>query len=296
MSKKNENDKLRIGIPKGSLQESTLKFFTKAGFSFRAGSGSYFLSIDDEALRGILVRAQEIAKYVEEGVFDMGLTGKDWILETRADVIEVADLLYAKQTLRPVYWVLAVPVDSPIKKVEDLNGKRIATEIVNLTRDFLDKRKIKAEVEFSWGATEIKAPLLVDAIVEATETGNSLRANKLRGVETILESTTRVIANKESWNNSWKREKIENIVTLLKGAIQAEERVGLKMNVSRQDIDNLVKILPAMKNPTISPLYDSTWAAVEIIVEEKVVRDLIPRLKRLGARDIIEYPLNKVIA
>jgi len=295
MSKKEKRGTLRIGLPKGSLQESTLKFFAKAGFSFRATAGSYFFSIDDEELKGVLVRAQEIAKYVEEGIFDVGLTGKDWILETRADVIEVADLLYAKQTLRPVYWVLAVPIDSSIKKIKDLQGKKIATEIVNLTRDFLNKRKVKAEIEFSWGATEIKAPLLADAIVEATETGNSLRANKLRVVETILESTTRVIVNKESWNDSWKREKIENIVTLLTGAIQAEERVGLKMNVARQDLDKLVKILPAMKNPTISPLYDNTWVAVEIIVEEKVVRDLIPKLKRIGARDIIEYPLNKVI-
>lgn len=286
---------LRMGLPKGSLQEATFRFLAKAGFSFSINPKSYFPSTDDEELEGILIRAQEIAKYVEDGVFDVGLTGKDWILETQADVIEVADLMYAKQTLKPVSWVLAVPIDSPIVKVEHLQSKRIATEVVNLTKNYLAQKKIKASVEFSWGATEVKAPLLADAIVEATETGSSLRANDLRILDTLLISTTRLIANKKSWTDPWKREKIENLVTLIKGAIHAEGRVGLKMNVARKNIDTLVKILPAMKNPTISALYDTNWSAVEIIVEEKTVRDLIPKLKRAGARDIIEYPLNKVI-
>jgi len=282
-------------LPKGSLQDATLKYLAKAGFTFSINTRSYFPSTDDEELEGILIRAQEIAKYVEDGVFDVGFTGKDWILETQSDVVEVVDLLYAKQTLRPVKWVLAVPADSPIRNPADLQGKRIATEVVNMTKQYLKDRGIEASVEFSWGATEVKAPLLVDAIVEATETGSSLLANGLRIVDTILVSTTRLIANKKSWQDPWKREKIENLVTLLKGAILAEEKVGLKMNIAKTDLANLVRMLPAMKNPTISPLYDSDWMAVEIIVNEKTVRELIPKLKRAGACDIIEYPLNKVI-
>ena len=284
-----------MGLPKGSLQDATLKYLAKAGFTFSINTRSYFPSTDDEELEGILIRAQEIAKYVEDGVFDVGFTGKDWILETQSDVVEVVDLLYAKQTLRPVKWVLAVPADSPIRNPADLQGKRIATEVVNMTKQYLKDRGIEASVEFSWGATEVKAPLLVDAIVEATETGSSLLANGLRIVDTILVSTTRLIANKKSWQDPWKREKIENLVTLLKGAILAEEKVGLKMNIAKTDLANLVRMLPAMKNPTISPLYDSDWMAVEIIVNEKTVRELIPKLKRAGACDIIEYPLNKVI-
>jgi ATP phosphoribosyltransferase len=232
---------------------------------------------------------------VEDGVFDAGFTGKDWVLETGADVIEVADLQYARQSLRPVKWVLAVPNDSPIKKVEDLEGKRIATEVVNLTRTFLEKRGVHAEVEFSWGATEVKTPSLVDAIVEVTETGSSLRANNLRIVETLLVSTTRMIVNKASWNDPWKKQKINNLVMLLQGAIQAVGRVGLKMNVEKSKVDNVVGILPAMKNPTIASLHNPGWVALEIIVEEKTVRELIPKLKQAGAQDIIEYPLNKVI-
>ena len=286
---------LKMGLPKGSLQEATLRYLAKAGFAFATSSRSYFTSTDDEELEGILIRAQEIAKYVEDGVFDIGFTGKDWILESRADVVEVVDLLYAKQTLRPVSWVLAVPALSPIQRLEDLRGKRIATEVVHLTRQYLQDRGIDAAVEFSWGATEVKAPLLVDAIVEATETGSSLRANGLRILDTICVSTTRLVANQKSWQDPWKREKIENIVTLLKGAILAEEKVGLKMNIEKSRMSELVTMLPAMKNPTISPLYDSEWMAVEVIVNEKTVRDLIPKLKRAGARDIIEYPLNKVI-
>ena len=295
MNAKNKKRILSIGLPKGSLQEATLRYFAKAGFTFSINTRSYFPSIDDDELQGLLIRAQEIAKYVEEGVFDLGLTGKDWILETGADVLEIADLLYAKQSLRPISWVLAVPDNSPIRNIHDLEGKRIATEVVNLTKNFLAKRKIKADVEFSWGATEVKAPLLVDAIVEATETGSSLKANNLRIIDTILVSTTRLIANKAAWQDPWKREKIENVTILLKGAIQAEGRVGLKMNVSREDFEKVVQILPAMQNPTVSPLHDPNWVALEIIVEEKIVRELIPRLIREGAKDIIEYPLNKVI-
>ena len=286
---------LKIGLPKGSLEEATFRFFEKAGFHFSVTSRSYFPSTDDEEIQGLLIRAQEIAQYVEDGVFDMGLTGKDWILETGADVVEVADLRYARQTLRPIRWVLAVPEDSPIQSVADLAGKRVATELVNLTRRYLTDRGVRAEVEFSWGATEVKTPLLVDAIVEATETGSSLKANKLRVIETLLSSTTRLIANKAAWDDPWKRQKIQRIQTLLEGAIAAQEQVGLKMNVPRDRIERLIAVLPAMKNPTISPLYSDGWAAAEIIVSEKLVRDLIPDLKAAGAQDIIEYPLNKVI-
>ena len=293
-----ENDKqhvLKIGLPKGSLQEATFHYLAKAGFSFSTRERSYFPSIDDDEIEGILIRAQEIARYVEDGVFDAGFTGRDWVLETGADVIEVADLQYARQSLRPVKWVLAVPNDSPIKKVEDLEGKRIATEVVNLTRTFLEKRGVHAEVEFSWGATEVKTPSLVDAIVEVTETGSSLRANNLRIVETLLVSTTRMIVNKTSWKDPWKKQKINNLVMLLQGAIRAVGLVGLKMNVEKSKVDKVVGILPAMKNPTIAPLHNPEWVALEIIVGEKTVRDLIPKLKQAGAQDIIEYPLNKVI-
>lgn len=286
---------LKIGLPKGSLQEATFKYFANAGFHFSTNTRSYFSSVDDEELQGILLRAQEIATYVQDGVFDIGLTGKDWVLETGADVVEVVDLLYSRQSLRPIRWVLAVPNDSPIRTVRDLEGKRVATEVVQLTRQYLRGKGVHAEVEFSWGATEVKAPLLVDAIVEATETGGSLRANGLRIVDELVVSTTRLIANKESWKDPWKREKTENLVTLLQGAIAAELKVGIKMNVETDRLDDLVKMLPAMKNPTISHLYDPKWVAVEIVVDEATVRDLIPRLRRAGARDIIEYPLNKVI-
>jgi ATP phosphoribosyltransferase len=286
---------LKIGLPKGSLQDATFKYFANAGFHFSTNSRSYFSSVDDEEIEGILLRAQEIATYVQDGVFDIGVTGRDWVMETGADVVEVVDLLYSRQSLRPIRWVLAVPNDSPIKKIEDLRGKRIATEVVNLTRKYLAEKNVPADVEFSWGATEVKAPLLVDAIVEATETGGSLRANGLRIVDTLVVSTTRLIANHQSWKDSWKREKTENLVTLLQGAIAAEVKVGLKMNIEKDKLDGLVKMLPSMKNPTISHLYDPNWMAVEIVVDERTVRDLIPQLKRLGARDIIEYSLNKVI-
>ncbi|NIA30262.1 MAG: ATP phosphoribosyltransferase [Actinobacteria bacterium] len=286
---------LKIGLPKGSLQDATIRLMAKAGFHFSVSQRSYFPSIDDDEIQAILIRAQEIAKYVQDGVFDVGLTGKDWILENRADVVEVGELTYAKLTMRPVKWVLAVPDSSPIKSVKDLQGKRIATEIVNLTHDYLEKNGVQADVEFSWGATEVKAPTLVDAIVEVTETGSSLKANNLRIVDVVLESRTTLIANKKSWENKYKREKIENMNMLLQGAIQSEGKVGLKMNLPKENIDALIKELPAMKRPTISPLYGGEWVAVEIIVEEKTVRNIIPRMKRAGAQDIIEYPLNKVI-
>jgi ATP phosphoribosyltransferase len=286
---------LKIGLPKGSLQEATFRLLAKAGYHFSVSERSYFPSIDDDEIQAILIRAQEIAKYVEDGVFDVGLTGKDWIMECRADVVEVAELTYAKLTMRPVRWVLAVPNESAIKGVRDLQGKRIATELVNMTRDYLAKHNVEAEVEFSWGATEVKAPTLVDAIVEVTETGSSLRANNLRIVETLLESRTMLIANKKSWQDPQKREKIENFNMMLQGAIKAEGKVGLKMNAPQVKLEDIMKELPAMKRPTISPLHGSEWVAVETIVEEHSVRNLIPRLKKAGAEDIIEYPLNKVI-
>ncbi len=286
---------LKIGLPKGSLQESTFRLLAKAGYHFSVSERSYFPSIEDDEIMAILIRAQEIARYVQDGVFDIGLTGRDWVLENRADVVEVSALNYSKQSNRPVRWVLAVPNDSDINSVKDLKGKRIATEIVNLTRDWLEKHGVSADVEFSWGATEVKAPTLVDAIVDVTETGSSLRANNLRIVETLLVSQTVLIANKASWADPHKREKIENFNLMLQAALQSEGKVGLKMNVPKDRLDALMQQLPAMKKPTISYLYGEDWVAVEIVVEENTVRSLIPSLKRAGAQDIIEYPLNKVI-
>jgi ATP phosphoribosyltransferase len=242
-----------------------------------------------------LIRAQEISRYVEDGVLDAGLTGQDWIRENKSDVVSMAELVYAKQGLRPVRWVLAVPNDSPAKKVSDLNGKRIATELVQVTKDFLKKNKVKAQVEFSWGATEAKTPDLVDAIVELTETGSSLRANNLRILEVVIESTTQLIMNKKSHNDSWKRNKISNLALLLQGALRAEEMVGLKMNLLKKNLDEILAVLPAMKKPTVSSLSDPAWIALETMIDENIVRDIIPRLKKAGAEGIIEYPLNKVI-
>ena len=287
--------KLRIGLPKGSLETVTIQMFGKAGFNISRGKRSYFPVIDDEELKAILIRAQEMPRYVEEGVLDVGLTGKDWIIENKSRVVEVADLVYAKQGLRPVRWVLAVPQDSPIKSVKGLKGKRIATELVNVTKSYLRKHQVKAEVEFSWGATEVKPPELVDAIVELTETGESLRANNLRIVDTILESTTRLIANGKAYRDKWKRKKIDNLALLLKGALRAEEKVGLKMNVPQGKLKKIISILPAMRTPTISKLSEKNWCALETIIDEKTVRDIIPRLKEAGAQGIIEYALNKVI-
>jgi ATP phosphoribosyltransferase len=287
--------RLRIALPKGSLEEATLLLFKRAGFHFTVSARSYFPAADDEELEGMLIRAQEVARYVEEGVFDAGLTGKDWILENRAEVVEVADLCYSKQSMRPCRWVLAVPESSPARSVKDLAGKRIATEAVVLTRDYLKRQGVEAHVEFSWGATEVKAPDLVDAIVEITETGSSLRANKLRVIDEVLVTTPRLIANKKSFEDPWKRRKIESIALLLRGAIEAEGRVGLKLNCPRERMREVLAVLPAMKNPTISTLSDERWVAVETILHESEVRTIIPALKRAGASDLIEYPLNKVI-
>lgn len=290
-----KNRTLKLGIPKGSLQESTFKLFRKAGFHLSVSHRSYYPSIDDPEIEPMLIRAQEMARYVEYGVLDCGLTGYDWILEQNADVKEVAELNYAKEGLRPVRWVVAVPEDSKIKKLEDLNGKRIATELVGFTKRYLRAKGIKAEIDFSWGATEVKPPHLADAIVELTETGTSLRANNLRIVETVLESTTRFISNKKAWKDTWKRKKMEDIVLLLKGALEAEERVGLKMNVPQKRLKRILSLLPAMHSPTVSTLTDEGWYDLDVVIEERLVRDLIPKLKDAGATGIVEYQLNKVI-
>ncbi len=288
--------KLKLGLPKGSLQESTFKLFGKAGYRVQVSSRSYYPTIDDKDIDCTLVRAQEMARYVDIGIFDVGLTGKDWILEQNADVVEVAELRYAKGGLNPVRWVVAVPENSKIKSVKDLNGKRIATELVGYTKRYLKSRGVAADIEFSWGATEVKPPRLADAIVELTETGSSLRANNLRIVEVMLESTTRLIANKKAWNDPWKRKKIESIAMLLQGALAAEERVGLKMNAPKANLKEICGLLPAMHAPTISHQTDPAWVSLEVILDERTARDLIPRLKRRGASGIVEYPLNKVIS
>ncbi len=287
--------KLKLGLPKGSLQESTTELFRKAGIKISTTSRSYFPACDDEEVEIMMVRSQEMAKYVEDGVFDAGLTGHDWICETGAKVTEVAELLYAKSGFRPVRWVLAVPNDSKIHALKDLNGKRVATELINYTKKYLTKNKIKCEVEFSWGATEAKAPQLVDAIVELTETGSSLRANNLRIVQDVLVSSTRFIANGAAMKDAWKRQKIENIAILLKGALAAEGMVGIKLNVAQKNLTAITKLLPALRKPTISSLSEPGWVALEVIMEEKTVKKLIPALKRAGAEGIIEYPLNKII-
>jgi ATP phosphoribosyltransferase len=289
---------LKLGLPKGSLQESTFNIFKKAGFNIRSDSRSYYPSVDDEEIKITLVRAQEMARYVAEGIFDAGMTGMDWVEESGMDVKVVDNLVYGKVGLRPVRWVLAAPENSGIKTVKDLAGKHIATELVKTTEKYLKKNKVKATVEFSWGATEAKPPHLADAIVELTETGSSLRANKLAIIDTILESTTVMIANKKSYKNIWVQKKLANLMLLLKGALSAEEKVGLKLNVKKEDLDSVLKILPAMKKPTISYLVGEKdkWMAIEVIIDEKKVRTLIPMLKDAGAEDIIEYPLNKVIS
>ncbi|HWQ26942.1 MAG TPA: ATP phosphoribosyltransferase [Chlorobaculum sp.] len=291
----NSNNVLKLGLPKGSLQDSTLELFANAGFKFSVQSRSYFPSIDDDELEAILIRAQEMARYVAQGAFDAGLTGRDWIIETDADVVEVADLVYSKASMRPVRWVLAVPENSPIKTVKDLEGKHIATEVVNITKKYLAKNNVNASVEFSWGATEVKPPELADAIVEVTETGSSLRANKLRIVETVLESNTKLIANKASWADPWKREKIESMALLLQGAINAQGKVGLKMNAPKASLDKIMSVIPALRLPTVADLADNAWVALEVIVAEKIVRKLIPELKRAGAEGIFEYNINKLI-
>ncbi|MDP2753305.1 MAG: ATP phosphoribosyltransferase [Nitrospirota bacterium] len=288
---------LKIGLPKGSLQEATFRMFRKAGFNVSLPSErSYFPSIDDPQLEVVLLRAQEMPRYVSDGALDCGITGNDWILENKSDCLRISDLEYAKQSLNKVRWVLAVPQESGLKSIKDLEGKRIATELVGVTKEFFKKNKINVDVEFSWGATEVKVSSgLVDAIVELTETGRSLKANKLVEIATLCESTTQFIANNKSYKDSWKRNKMEEIVVLLKGAIAAEAKVGLKMNVRKKDLKKVVAMLPALQNPTVSSLFQEGWLAVETIIDEKFVRLLIPELKKAGATGIIEYPLNKVI-
>jgi len=285
---------VKIGLPKGSLQDSTFDLFRRAGFHIQLSSRSYFPTIDDPELEAILFRAQEMSRYVEDGVIDVGLTGYDWICENRSDVIEVCELIYSNATSKPASWVLAVPNESTIQKLEDLDGKIIATELVNFTKDYFQKKNIRVKVEFSWGATEVKARLL-DAIVEITETGSSLKANNLRIIATLLTTTTRLIANKKAWQDPCKREKIEAIALLLQGAIEGREKVGLKMNLPCQKLADILKLLPAEKSPTVNPLADQEYVAIEVIVEEKTCRELVPKLKRAGASGIFTYPLNKVI-
>jgi len=286
---------LRFGLPKGSLQDATLQKMAKAGYNISLSSRSYIPYVDDPELEIRLIRAQEISRYVEHGYLDCGITGYDWVQENGSKVHQVGEFQFNKATRQTARWVLAVPEDSPIKSVKDLAGKRIATELVNSTRKYLRKHKVKAEVEFSWGATEMKAHELVDAIVDITETGSSLRANKLRIVDTLLSSTPRLIANHNSWKEPWKRKKIETLALLLKGALEAESKVGLKMNISEKNLPGLLKALPALRNPTISHLSQQGWVAVETIIDEPVVRELLPALKAAGAEGIIEYPLNKVV-
>lgn len=292
----NENkNTLRLGLPKGSLQEATFALMNKAGWKIFTSSRSYVPRTDDAELELRLIRAQEISRYVEHGYLDAGLTGADWIAENNSDVRVVCEVAYSKQTTNPARWVLAVPESSTVKTVKDLQGKRIATELVGLTRRWLEQHGVQATVEFSWGATEVKAPELVDAIVELTETGSSLRANNLRIVDQLVASYPQLIANKTSWNNDWKRKKIEILALMLRSALVAEEKVGLKMNIARSKLDGLLKTLPALRNPTVSSLAQSDWVAVETIIDERVVREIIPQLKDAGAEGIIEYPLNKVI-
>ncbi|HIJ60150.1 MAG TPA: ATP phosphoribosyltransferase [Nitrospirae bacterium] len=286
---------LKLGLPKGSLQESTLRLFRKAGYHISVSERSYYPVFDDPDISAMLIRAQEMARYVQDGHLDCGLTGHDWVLEQNASVVEVAELIYGKGGFRPVRWVVAVPNDSPIKSIKDLKGKRIATELVDFTRRFLASKGIKAQIDFSWGATEVKPPYLADAIVELTETGSSLRANNLRIVETMIESTTRFIANKKAWQEKWKRAKMENIAMLLKGALTAEEKVGLKMNVPEESFKRVLSLLSAMHSPTVSPLSDKGWYAIDVVIDEGLARDIIPKLKKAGASAIVEYPLNKVI-
>lgn len=286
---------LKLGIPKGSLEEATVKLFGKAGYTIKITSRSYYPSIDDDEIECMLIRAQEIARYVADGVLDAGLTGKDWIQENRVEVEEVADLIYSKQSARPVRWVLAVPNDSSIQSVKDLEGKRIATEAVNMTIDYLKKHGVTANVEFSWGATEVKPPELADAIVEITETGSSLRANNLRIIDTLMESNTKFIMNKEAFKDEWKRDKVNRMILLLKGAMAANSKVGIMMNVPRKNMDAVMKILPKGIKPTISELTDKDWVDINVILEEHLVRNILPDLKQAGAEDIVEYPLNKII-
>lgn len=290
-----ENRQLRVGLPSGSLQEPTIALFAKAGFSIAVSSRSYKPSVDDPQLAIRLLRAQEISRYVEHGFLDCGLTGKDWIENNGSDVVALNEFVFSRASSRPTRWVLAVPEESPIRSVKDLQGKVIATEAVDMTRRFLERHGVTAEVEFSWGATEVKVPDLVDAIVDVTETGSSLRANKLRIVETLMESVPQFIANKSAYADDWKRQKIERLLLLLQGAMAARDKVGLKLNLPEGKLEGMLKALPSLRRPTISKLSEEGWVAVETIIDEKIVREIIPELKSLGAEGIIEYPLNKVV-
>jgi ATP phosphoribosyltransferase len=287
--------RLKLGLPKGSLQEASIRLFRRAGFEITVNPRSYFPHIDDEEIECMLIRAQEMARYVEDGVLDAGLTGKDWILENQSDVVEIADLVYAKQTMGKVRWVLAVPEKAACQGVKDLEGKIIATELVKVTERYLAQNGVKAKVEFSWGATEVKPPVLADAIVEVTETGSSLRANGLRIIDTVLESNTKFVANRAAWEADWKRQKIETVLLLLQGALEAAGKVGLMLNVHRADLDRVLGVLPALRRPTISSLSEPDWVAVNTVIDEKTVREIIPRLKAAKAQGIVEYPLNKIV-
>ncbi len=286
---------LMLGLPKGSLEESTKNLFAKAGWKITTSSRSYKPSIDDAELDGRFIRAQEVSRYVEHGFFDCGLTGQDWIAENESDVVDVCDLVYSKVSTQKSRWVLCVPESSTIQRAEDLAGKRVATELVGTVKRYFEKKGVKVDIEFSWGATEVKVPDLVDAIVDITETGSSLRANKLRIVDTLLETNTKFIANKASWANPAKRKKIETIALLLRGALEAESKVGLKMNAPKKSLDAVINTVPSLRNPTISPLSNPDWVALETIIDESVAREIIPQLKALGAEGIVEYPLNKVV-
>jgi ATP phosphoribosyltransferase len=287
--------KLRVGLPKGSLQESTVALFKRAGLNVYTSSRSYFASTDDPEIECMLIRAQEMARYVEHGVLECGLTGKDWVVESGLDVLTAAELVYAKQSLGKVRWVLAVPEDSSFQKAEDLNGKIIATELVNVTRDYFARRNVQVKVEFSWGATEVKPPMLADAIVEITETGSSLRANRLRIIDTVMESATQLIVNAKAWSDPARRNKIENLALMLCGAIYAQGRVGLMLNVRSASLPSVLAVLPALQKPTVSPLSDAEWVAVNTIIEESTAWRIMPKLKAAGAEGIVEYPLNKVV-
>ena len=288
-------NKLKIALPKGSLEEATYNLFKRAGFKINVNARSYIPSIDDPEIEVVLFRPQEMSRYVEEGIVDCGLTGHDWIVENESDIVELCELQYSKRTSNPVRWVLAVHESSPFKSVKDLNGKKIVTELVGVTKRYLKKNKVTAEVEFSWGATEAKPPRLADAIVEATETGSSLRANRLKIIDTVIVSIPKFIANKKSVKDPWKKHKMDNLIMLLEGAMRAQEKVGLKMNVEKKNLRKVLSLLPAMKKPTIANLTDKNWLDVETIIDESVVRELIPALKKAGASGIIEYPLHKVI-
>ncbi len=287
--------RLRLGLPKGSLQKGTFDMLARAGYQCSVGSRSYYPTMDDPQIEPVLMRAQEIPRYVAAGALDAGLSGLDWIIESEADVVQVCDLVYSKASRAAARWVLAVDQDSPIESPKGLQGKRIATEVVNVTRKYLAERGVEAEVEFSWGATEVKVPELVDAIVELTETGASLAANNLRVLDTVLETNTKLIANRASWEDAWKRQKIDTFSMLVQGALLGAEKVGLKMNVARANLDAVLKLLPALRQPTISPLTNEDWVAIETVLDEREARDLIPELRRGGAEGIVEYPLNKVI-